>query len=158
MFYKEQRRAVRPPKIFCELLKNRLLLDDKGLLITFEGIDGSGKTTQIRRFITALEGNSIPHILLREPGGRRSEKKSALYCWINPTWNASHHRITALFRQPAPTLPGIDPACFRHRQIVICDRFSIRPTVYQATGGIDLNFIKFKSSRYGNLIPDLTLY
>ena len=41
----------------------------KGLLITFEGIDGSGKTTQIKYFIKKCERENIPVALFREPGG-----------------------------------------------------------------------------------------
>ena len=37
--------------------------------ISFEGIDGSGKTTQINKLSRWLENKSIPHTVLREPGG-----------------------------------------------------------------------------------------
>jgi dTMP kinase len=131
----------------------------KGLLITFEGIDGSGKTTQIRRFITALEGNSIPHILLREPGGTSiGEKIRAILLDKSNLemqaitelllYSASRHQLCRELIQPA-----LDTG-----QIVICDRFYDSTTVYQGYGrGIDLNFIKdLNRVATGNLIPDLT--
>jgi dTMP kinase len=40
-----------------------------GLFITFEGIDGSGKTTQCQRLVTALKGANISYVATREPGG-----------------------------------------------------------------------------------------
>lgn len=42
---------------------------DKGLFITFEGIDGCGKTTQFTHLVTALATARIPHLATREPGG-----------------------------------------------------------------------------------------
>ena len=42
---------------------------NQGLFITFEGIDGSGKTTQCQRLIAALATKQIPYLATREPGG-----------------------------------------------------------------------------------------
>ncbi len=47
----------------------------KGLFITFEGIDGCGKTTQIARLVAALEQLSIDHVATREPGGSEAGEK-----------------------------------------------------------------------------------
>ncbi|MGH7739376.1 MAG: dTMP kinase, partial [bacterium] len=43
----------------------------KGLFITFEGTEGSGKSTQLKRLGKLLSKNGIPHLLTREPGGSR---------------------------------------------------------------------------------------
>ena len=43
--------------------------DKNGLFITFEGVDGSGKTTQIRKLRDSLETQGIAVDLIREPGG-----------------------------------------------------------------------------------------
>ena len=40
-----------------------------GLFISFEGIDGCGKSTQVKKLITKLEEKKITHVLVREPGG-----------------------------------------------------------------------------------------
>ena len=42
---------------------------DKGIFITFEGLDGSGKTTQLQRLAVTLEGESRRVVTLRQPGG-----------------------------------------------------------------------------------------
>lgn len=43
----------------------------RGLFITFEGIDGCGKSTQIEIFKGLLDAKNIPYLALREPGGTR---------------------------------------------------------------------------------------
>ena len=42
---------------------------NRGLLITFEGVEGSGKTTQAQKLVHWLEEKKIPHLFIREPGG-----------------------------------------------------------------------------------------
>jgi dTMP kinase len=48
---------------------------DRGLFITFEGPDGSGKTTQIERLKTFIQGKGYDAILTREPGGTPISEK-----------------------------------------------------------------------------------
>ena len=47
----------------------------KGTFISFEGIDGSGKSTQIKRLFDSLVSNNIDAILVREPGGTQIGEK-----------------------------------------------------------------------------------
>ena len=47
----------------------------RGVFVTFEGIDGSGKTTQARRLYRALKKEGWPVVLLREPGGTKVAEK-----------------------------------------------------------------------------------
>ena len=43
----------------------------RGYLVTFEGVEGSGKSTQAARLVAALEGSGLPALAVREPGGTR---------------------------------------------------------------------------------------
>lgn len=132
---------------------------NKGLLITFEGIDGSGKTTQIRHFIENLRNSAIPHILFREPGGTPIgekireillDKSNSGMCAITELllYSASRHQLSRELIRPA----------LESGKVVICDRFYDSTTVYQGYGrGIDLDFIKaLNRIATENLIPDLT--
>ncbi|MFH1213524.1 MAG: dTMP kinase [Candidatus Neomarinimicrobiota bacterium] len=131
----------------------------KGLLITFEGIDGSGKTTQIRRFIQRLEDESVPCILFREPGGTPIgeqirdillDKSNSGMCAITELllYSASRYQLSRELIWPA----------LQEGKVVICDRFYDSTTVYQGYGrGIDLGFINdLNRIATDNLIPNLT--
>lgn len=131
----------------------------KGLLITFEGIDGSGKTTQIRHFIQKLEKNAIEYLLFREPGGTAIgeqirdillDKSNSGMCIITELllYSASRHQLSRELIHPA-----LDAG-----KVVICDRFYDSTTVYQGYGrGIDLDFIhNLNRIATQNLVPDLT--
>lgn len=132
----------------------------RGFLITFEGIDGSGKTTQINHFIQKLDKNSIPNILFREPGGTPIgekireillDKSNSEMCAITELllYSASRAQLCRELIQPA----------LEEGKIAICDRFYDSTTVYQGYGrGIDLNFIRaLNRIATDNLVPDLTL-
>jgi len=130
-----------------------------GLFITFEGLDGSGKTTQIEAFIQHLENSGIAYQLFREPGGTIiGEKIRQILLDKNHTamlpitelllYSASRHQLT---------MNSIHPA-LQEGRVVICDRFYDSTTAYQGYGrGIDLNLIKqLNRAATASLIPDLT--
>ncbi len=107
-----------------------------GFFITFEGIDGSGKSTQARRLAEALKARGLPVTLTREPGGseggeeiRRLLVEGAPGRWSPVTelllFNAA--RRDHLERLVAPRLEA--------GEIVISDRFADSTRVYQ--GAID---------------------
>ena len=131
----------------------------KGLLITFEGIDGSGKTTQIKYFIKKCERENIPVALFREPGGTPigekireillSKSNSEMFAITELLlYSASRHQLCRELIRPA----------LESGKIVVCDRFYDSTTAYQGYGrGIDLNFINMLNRiAADNLIPDLT--
>lgn len=130
----------------------------RGLLITFEGIDGCGKTTQIQKLIERI-GGSLPYILVREPGGTPiSEKiRDILLDKNHPEmepytelllYAASRHQLCRQVIKPA----------INEGKIVICDRFYDSTTAYQGYGRrLDLDFIrKLNEIATEGLHPDLT--
>ncbi len=132
---------------------------NRGLFITFEGLDGSGKTTQIEAFIQRLDDTGMVYQLFREPGGTVIGEK------IRQILLDKEHTamlpITELLLYSASryqlTMNSIIPA-LEKSQVVICDRFYDSTTAYQGYGrGIDLNLIKqLNRAATASLIPDLT--
>ncbi|HCL00285.1 MAG TPA: dTMP kinase [Candidatus Marinimicrobia bacterium] len=132
---------------------------NKGLFVTFEGIDGSGKTTQVNELIRRLAKEGIPYLLYREPGGTDiGEKIRDILLDKN---HSSMLPITELLLYSASryqlTVNSILPALNKGK-VVICDRFYDSTTAYQGYGrGIDLDFIhRLNCVATKSLKPDLT--
>jgi len=104
------------------------------LLITFEGIDGSGKSTQARRLTEYLQENGHDPLMVREPGGTDlSERIRSVL--LEPTSNVRPMAELLLFSAARAQLVAerIRPALSEGR-IVICDRFYDSTTAYQGAG------------------------
>lgn len=111
----------------------------KGLFITFEGIDGSGKSTQSRLLADALRFKGHEVVETREPGGSPgAEEIRALVLQGDPDrWSAETELLlfTAARRDHLERL--IEPA-LADGKIVICDRFADSTRMYQGTSRGDL--------------------
>ena len=109
------------------------------MFITFEGIDGSGKSTQARRLAAALEAEGRPVVLTREPGGSPgAEEIRRLVLEGDPArWSAATELLlfTAARRDHLERL--IAPA-LAEGKIVICDRFVDSTRMYQGLSRGDL--------------------
>lgn len=129
-----------------------------GRLITFEGIDGSGKSTQIARLQRTLESRGYQVLVVREPGGTPiSEQIRELL--LHPDSANLHPRTEALLFSAARSqlvhqviLPALAAG-----SVVICDRYADSSVAYQGYGReLPLEEIittqKFATS---NLHPDL---
>jgi len=129
------------------------------LFITFEGPEGSGKSSQSAELYSWLVSRHIPAVLTHEPGGTvLGEKISDLLKWaqeaqLSPLtelllFNASRSQLVAEVIQPA----------LNEGKIVICDRFFDSTTAYQSYGrGLDLATVKqINSTAASGLAPDLT--
>lgn len=110
-----------------------------GHFISFEGIDGSGKSTQARLLSDALRSNGHDVVLTREPGGSPgAEEIRALVLQGDPDrWSAETELLlfTAARRDHMERL--IEPA-LAAGQIVICDRFADSTRLYQGLSRGDL--------------------
>jgi len=104
------------------------------LLLTFEGIDGSGKSTQARRLRDRLQAAGYETLLVREPGGTDfSERVRSLL--LDSSLNVQPFAELLLFSAARAQLVAeqIRPALEAGR-IVICDRFYDSTTAYQGAG------------------------
>jgi dTMP kinase len=130
------------------------------LFITFEGGDGSGKSTQAELLFKKLQTVGVPVLLTREPGGTQlGEHISDLLKWskavpLTPTaelllFNASRAQLVETVIKPS-LAKGV---------VVISDRFTDSTVAYQSYGrGIPLNIVEtINSLATGGLKPDLTI-
>jgi dTMP kinase len=130
------------------------------MFITFEGIEGSGKTTQIKRLVSMLQTKGYDCVLTREPGATEIGKK------IRAILLDSNHTamlpITELLLYEADRAQHvrevIEPA-LAAKKVVFSDRFFDATTVYQGYArGYDLKAIEqVHRMVLGLLKPDLTI-
>lgn len=130
------------------------------MFITFEGIDGSGKTTQIELLKKYFQRNNQDCLVLREPGGTNvSEKIRDIL--LDKSLEISDTSELLLFQAARADLVEklIKPA-IQKDIIVISDRFFDSTTAYQGYGRkIPMEIIN-KSNQIGSLgvSPDITFY
>lgn len=131
------------------------------LFITFEGIEGCGKTTQIGHLKSFFEKKRLPFLVTREPGGTRVGEKIRRILLSSD--NAGMEPMAELFLYVADRVQHarqvILPA-LREGKVVLCDRFADATTVYQGFGrGLDLAWIEEIHARaLENIRPDLTFF
>lgn len=126
-------------------------------VIIFEGIEASGKSTNINNFSKYLKQNSYKFIKIREPGGSKvSEKLRKLMLNKNSNLNAK----TDLLLVMASRSENIDKILNKHYQkkIILIDRFTDSTIAYQHYGmGINLKTIKsLNTFVVGKFKPNLT--
>ena len=130
-----------------------------GLFITFEGLDGSGKTTQIALLSDYLKRKSLEVITAIEPGGTVLGDKIRQMLLDRENEGMSHKAETFLFEASRAELVSkiIGPALGKGK-IIICDRFFDSTIVYQGIArGLGVEKIMDLSLwATDGIIPDLT--
>ena len=136
----------------------------KSLFVTFEGIEGSGKSYQSRKLYKNLKKKKISVILTREPGGTKSAEKIRRVILDD----YFHHDSKEKFNKNTDTLLYLAARnehienkiklAFSKKKIVICDRFVDSTLAYQVYGkGVNKKLVN-SVHKYilGNIKPDLT--
>ncbi len=132
----------------------------RGFFITFEGGEGAGKSTQIRRLADTLRAQGRDVLVSREPGG-------------SPGAEAVRHVLLSGAAEPfGPQLEAVLFAAARSDhveqvirpaieagRIVLCDRFMDSSRVYQGvTGNLDIDFMRaLERVTVNGMVPDLTI-
>jgi len=113
----------------------------KNLIITFEGIEGSGKSFHLKNVASYLKKNKISFIKLREPGGTKNSEKIRKLILSN---KSTLDRKTDLLLYLAARSENIQLINkFYKKKIIIIDRFIDSTIAYQHYGlGVDINLIK----------------
>jgi dTMP kinase len=134
---------------------------DRGLFITLEGVEGSGKSTQIRHLAKVLSKAGYRVLQTREPGGTATAE-AIRHILLTAS---SHEPVTPqaealliLAARCQHVTHLIKPALQRGT-VVLCDRFSDSTLAYQGFArGIDLQWLRTANKvATGGLAPDLTL-
>jgi dTMP kinase len=136
----------------------------RGYFITFEGLDGSGKTTQLRRLAATLEAEGHTVVTLRQPGGtalgdriRSVLLDSKSEATIGPIAPAAE--MALMFADRAQSIAEIILPALAAGNIVLCDRYTDSSEAYQG-GGRQLGserILAMHAAACDNLQPDLTL-
>ena len=135
--------------------------DMKGLFITFEGIDGCGKSTQTAHCREWLEGMGREVLMVREPGGTKiGEKIREL---LLDKKNSSMAPMTELFLFEAARAQIVEETikpAIASGKVVICDRFFDSSFAYQgcARGLGPERVTRLNMDATGGLAPDITFF
>lgn len=131
-----------------------------GKFISFEGGEGSGKSTQLRLLALAFEKARLPFLATREPGGSAGAEKirSLLVSGEVDAWDALTETLLFNAARADHINKLIKPAMMQGKT-VICDRFLDSTIVYQGIGkGLGTVYIKsLHHMLFGNFMPDLTI-
>jgi dTMP kinase len=131
----------------------------RGVFITFEGIDGSGKSTQARRLVEALRAEGRDVVLTREPGGSPgAEEIRRLLVEGDPDrWSGETEILLFTAARRDHLEKTIRPALAEGR-IVVSDRFADSTRVYQGAARGDLRpFVDRLHEMAIGIEADLTL-
>jgi len=136
----------------------------KSLFLTFEGIEGSGKTYQSKKLFKKIKSMGLHAIYTREPGGTRTAEKIReviLEDYFYPESKEKFNKYTDTLLYLASRNEHIEkklrPAIIK-KKIIICDRFTDSTLAYQVYGkGVNKNLVD-SVHKYilGSIKPDLT--
>ena len=119
-------------------------MTDSGLFISFEGGEGAGKSTQIRRLAAALTAKGLDVVVTREPGGSPGAE-AVRHVLLNGAAEAYGTRMEALLFAAARSdhVEQVIRPALKRGAVVLCDRFMDSSRVYQGvTGNLAADFIE----------------
>jgi dTMP kinase len=107
----------------------------RGKFITFEGLDGTGKSTQIEKLARALRVRGLSVVVTREPGGTATGEKIRHVILDSATTGLSSMAEMALmFASRAQHIREVIEPAIAQGKIVLCDRFTDSTEAYQGAG------------------------
>ncbi len=127
---------------------------DPGIFIVFEGIDGTGKTTQLSLLAKVLEDRGLPVVRTREPTeGRYGQKIRELY--QNRESISREEELELFLADRREHVREILVPAIASGKIVLCDRYVLSTVAYQGAAGLNVEEI-FSRNSFAPL-PDLAL-
>ena len=132
-----------------------------GLFITFEGLDGSGKSTQLERVAARLERLGVDHLVTREPGGTPfADLLRELFLRREAAQVDGVVELMLVFASRRQHLIEVIEPALARGAVVLCDRFTDSTYAYQGGGrGVDSERIaETDLLATGGRTPDRTLF
>ncbi|WP_407660726.1 dTMP kinase [Kaistia defluvii] len=130
-----------------------------GRFITFEGGEGSGKSTQIRRLAERLRERGQTVVLTREPGGTEMAEQIRSFILSGGAEHLGPEAETMLFAAArADHVDRLIRPALERGEWVLCDRFIDSTRAYQGSDGVDSVLLdSLEKIAIGSVRPDLTL-
>jgi dTMP kinase len=132
----------------------------RGRFITFEGLDGCGKSTQLEKLARVLRAHNLSVVVTREPGGTSTgEKIRQLLLDTNTSALAPSAELALMFASRGQHITEVIQPALAEGRIVLCDRFTDSTEAYQG-GGRKLGsrpVLELHRILCGNLQPELTI-
>jgi dTMP kinase len=132
----------------------------RGRFITFEGLDGCGKSTQLEKLAAVLRSEGLAVVTTREPGGTATGEKIRSVLLDTGTAGLSPYAELALmFASRAQHIKEVIQPALVGGSVVLCDRFTDSSEAYQG-GGRKLGsdpILDLHRVLCGNLQPELTI-
>ena len=129
-------------------------LPAKGLLIVFEGIDGTGKSTQLRLLAEELRKRGFPVLTTREPtNGPFGQKIRKLY--LNRDTCTPAEELDLFLEDRRQHVREVLNPALAEGQVILCDRYFLSTAAYQGANGFDVGEI-IEKNRFAPQ-PDLAL-
>ena len=130
------------------------------MFITFEGPEGSGKSTQLPELARYLESLNLPVVKTREPGGTEiGDQIREVLVSLDNTELHPRTEILLFLAARAQLVEELIIPSLRQNKIILCDRYGDSTLAYQGYGhGLDLETLRaMLESATGGLKPDLTI-
>lgn len=132
----------------------------RGLFITFEGLDGSGKTTQLKRLLAWFQKRGVEPVVTRQPGGTETgDRIRELLLDSRSVGLSPRTEMAMMFADRAQAIAEVIEPALSAGKIVVCDRFTDSTEAYQG-GGRELGsalVLDLHRLICGGLQPDLTV-
>ena len=132
----------------------------RGIFVTFEGLDGSGKSTQMRKLAAALEAQGHAVTVTRQPGGTRiGDRIRALLLDSKTEAIDPMTELGLMFSDRAQAIAEVIRPALEAGRVVLCDRYTDSTEAYQGGGrklGSDV-VRRMHKTMCGGLDPDLTI-
>ena len=137
----------------------KMYTSNKGLFISFEGVDGCGKSTQVKLLKDKIASEGIKVELVREPGGLKISEEIRKIL-LNPDNSSMNYETEALLMTAsrAQLTEEVIKPLLAKGFFVLADRFSDSTLAYQGGGRkLDIDILKkINSFATKNLVPDIT--